>query len=278
MSNFADFFNQFECLKQEFDHFEYGKSFLGQDLIAFHKGSYTSKQLLVTAGIHAREYISVQVVINLLKNYNNDIGCYFLPMLNPDGVRLVFDGVFWIKDKEYRNYLINLNNSKYDFSLWKANARGVDLNVNFDAMWGDSEFIKNYPGANGYIGEYPISETENKNLIDFVSNKKIFASISYHSKGEVVYYGFEKLNKKQLKIAKNTAKNISKALNFTAIRSKNSSGGLSDYLSYVYNIPSFTIELGSDKYSHPIQLNFIDEVQKNQNKVIYYLIKKFGKK
>ncbi|MBO5884953.1 MAG: hypothetical protein J6Q51_04070 [Clostridia bacterium] len=278
MSGFADFLNQFDYLKQQIDYFVYGKSYLGQDLIAFHKGSYNTQQLIITGGIHAREYISVQVVIDLLKSYNKNIGCYFLPMLNPDGVRLVVDGVFWIKDKNYRNYLINLNNNKYDFSLWKANARGVDLNVNFDAMWGAGKYIKNYPCASGYIGEYPISEIENKNFLNFVTNKQIFASISYHSKGEVVYYGFEKLNKKQLNIAKNTAKNISKLLNYSYLQSKNSSGGLSDYLSYCCNIPSFTIELGSDKYTHPIQLNFIKEVEKNQSKVLDYLIKKFGEK
>lgn len=276
MANFADFLTQFNDLKSHIDYFVYGKSYFGQELIAFHKGSYKSKQLLITGGIHAREYVSSQVVLNLLKEYNYDIGCYFLPMLNPDGVRLSMDGIFWIKNKEYREFLLKLNNNKYDFSLWKANAIGVDLNVNFNAEWAKSKFIKNYPNGGGYIGERSNSY-ENKYLIDFLENKQFFASLSYHSKGEVVYYGFEKLSKKSLKNAKNTAKNIAKLANFKTIQSKGSAGGLSDYLSYCCNIPSFTIELGSDKFKHPIQLNFVKEVEKNQSLVIKYMIERLKK-
>ncbi len=258
------------------EHEIYGKSFLGENLHAFHKGSYSGKQLLITASIHAREYISCKVVINLIKDYDLSTGCYFLPLLNPDGVRLVLDGNDFIEDNALKNLLFRLNNNSNNFSLWKANARGVDLNVNFDAMWGKSKFTTFLPCSSGFIGEEPNSEIENINLLNFIENKKFFMSIAYHSKGNVVYYGFEKLNMKEFKIAKNIAKNIAKPLNYKKIQSKGSTGGLSDYLSYSLKIPSFTIELGNDKLTHPIQLNKIDKIYKNQYRMLKKIVEKYG--
>ena len=262
MDNFEEILHEIDQIKASCDYFVYGKSYLGQDLIAFHKGSYDSAQLLITAGMHAREYISTKVVLNLLKDYTNDEGCYFIPLTNPDGVRMVLDGIDWIEDNLHKQFLLRINNSA-DFSLWKANARAVDLNVNFDALWGKSKFIKNLPQSGGWAGENSNSELENVLLLDFIKNKQIKFSLAYHSKGEVVYYGFEKLTKNQLRISKKIGKNIAKTLNYKLIQSKNSSGGLSDYLSYKYNIPSFTIELGSDNLSHPITFEYFNTLYKN---------------
>ena len=57
---------------------------------------------------------------------------------------------------------------------------------------------------------------------------------------------------------------VSKSLKYKKIRSKNSFAGFSDYMSYVKNIPSVTIELGSDNYSHPIEFDKLDEIKKGQ--------------
>ena len=262
--------------EKNIDHEVYGKSYLGEDLHAFHKGSYHGKQLLITASMHAREYISCKVVLNLIKEYNLTTGCYFIPLVNPDGVRIVLEGINFIDDCGLKNLLYRINNNSRDFSLWKANARGVDLNVNFNAMWGESKFTSFFPSSSGYVGEYPNSEIENKNLLNFIQNKHFYMSIAYHSKGNVVYYGFEKLNKKEIKNAKKVAKDIAKLLKYKIIQSKGSTGGLSDYLSYSLKIPSFTIELGSDKLKHPIKLSEIDIIYKNQYKMLKNIIKKYG--
>ncbi len=263
-------------IKKGIDYEIYGKSFLGEDLYAFHKGNYQGKQLLITASMHSREYISTLVVLNLIKDYNLETGCYFLPLVNPDGVKLVLEGNKFIKDDDFKKFLLRLNNNSPNFSLWKANARGVDLNVNFDAMWGMSKYTTVLPCSGGFIGETSNSEIENINLLKFIENKKFFLSIAYHSKGNVVYYGFEKLSKKETKISKKMAKSIAKPLNYKILQSKGSTGGLSDYLSYNKKIPSFTIELGNDKLTHPIKMNEIDKIYKNQYKMLKIIVKKYG--
>ena len=130
----------------------------------------------------------------------------------------------------------------------------------------------NYPCFSGYAGEYPNSEVENSSLINFIKNKNICFSLAYHSKGEVVYYGFEYLSKIKLKEIKKYAKQISKNLNYKLIRSCGSTGGLTDFLAYKYNINAVTIELGKDSYSHPIKFEKINEVFSPQMSMINNLI------
>ena len=271
--NFEYIQSKINQLKTCHKHYIYGKSCLGQELIAFHVGNNSGKQLLITGGIHAREYISTLLCLDILQNYNFSTGCYILPLLNPDGVRLCLDGSDWINDEQTRRLVERINNKK-DFSQFKANALGVDLNVNFDAGFSEGNLVKFLPSASGYVGEN-VNSYENKYLLKFIKNKNIFASISYHSKGEVVYYGFSKLSKKPLKNAKKLAKNVSKSLKFKKIRSKNSFGGLSDYLSYRKNIPSVTVELGSDKLSHPINFSQLETIKKRQMEMLKNVISEF---
>lgn len=276
MNNFEDLHKKIEKISKnkQIDCFVYGKSYLGQNLYAFHKGSYNTKQILITGGIHAREYISSYVVIKLLEDYKEDMGVYFLPVLNIDGIRLSMDGLSFIKDEDTKKMILRLNNNSTNFELWKANAIGVDLNVNFDAMWGQSKFTTDLPSAYGYLGEN-CNEYENSALINYIKDKNIKLSLSYHSKGRVVYYGFCK----QIKTVKNKTKklaySVGRILKYKPLKSKGSSGGLSDYLSFKYNIPSVTIELGDDKLKHPISLKYFDEIYTNQYEVLKHIVENF---
>ena len=245
-----------------------GKSLLKRDIYAFHKGKYDAKQILITGGIHSREYISSFVVLKLIEEYDNDVGCYFVPVINLDGVSLCCEGLSSVCDKDYHNLLLRLNNNSTDFSKWKANARGVDLNVNFDIGWGQSPYITEIPGECGFCGEAPNSEVEVRKLLNFVSGINIQLSICYHSKGQVVYYGYKDLNSRILAKENKMAKYFARALGYQKVRSRLSTGGFGDYLGGKLNIPSITIELGSDKLSHPISYSHIDMIYKNQYKAL----------
>ena len=248
-----------------------GKTFLGQKIYAFHKGSYFGKQLLITAGIHAREYISCFVVQKLMQDYNLPFGCYFVPAVNLDGIGLCCCGLDFVKDKQLKDVLKRLNNNSTNFKLWKANIRGVDLNTNFDAGFGKSKFACPLPCSGGFAGEKPNSECENIALIKFAKTHSVDFSLAYHSKGEVVYYGFEDLKNDVLKKESQMASLFAKNLKYKKIRSIGSTGGLGDFLGQKFGIPSITIELGNDSCNHPIDLKYFDEIYKNQ----YDALKKF---
>ena len=182
------------------DNFVLGKSTLGKDVLCFHIGDYGANQIIIEAGIHAREYISTLLVIEQIKYLKNKVsqgGIYFVPLVNPDGVELVLDGVDIVREQPIKDFLLQVNKSS-DFSLWKANLKAIDLNVNFDAKWGEGIQNVRYLNRENFIGFYPNSEAEVQNLIRLLYRVNPIGTISFHSKGEVIYYGFESLEQWQI--------------------------------------------------------------------------------
>jgi hypothetical protein len=72
------------------------------------------------------------------------------------------------------------------YSATSAGAAGVDLNRNFDFRF--SAGGSGDPASRFYRGPRPFSERESRDLADFVRQKKILFSLSYHSAESRVYY------------------------------------------------------------------------------------------
>lgn len=261
------------------DNFLIGKSLFGEDVVAFHIGNYSGKQILIDGAIHAREYITSLLIVELIKYYSNqeiDGGVYFIPLVNPDGVRLVLDGKDWVECENFRNYIYNLNNNSDDFSLWKANGEGVDLNVNFDALWGEGLQNVFCPASENFVGFYPNSEREVRNLISFMLKEPIDLTLSYHTKGEVVFYGFEVLSEESLQRDLEFAQVISKATRYEILKTYGSVGGFSDWVSLQLDIPSFTVEVGNLNIPHPIGIENLPEIFEQNKNVIKDLFVKLN--
>lgn len=266
---------QIEELKKTTKYFIYGKSELGEDLVAFELGE-GDKTILVQGSIHAREYINSFLLISIikyLKNFTLNGRAIIIPLSNPDGVRICLEGADFIENKEKRELVKNiLSNSNQ--KLYKANANGVDLNVNFDAKWGEgASNTKDSPSSENYIGPYPNSESEVKALIDLTIKESPFLTLSYHSKGNVVYYGFEGQKENTLLYEKKYLDVIVGTTNYTPIYTRNSTGGYKDYCLYVLGILSFTIETGKDYLSHPIGLENLDNIFNENKDLIINLLK-----
>lgn len=251
------------------DFFTVGYSLLGQPIYGVHIGSYDGNQLLIEGAIHAREYITSLLIVDLVKYlYNTQIdgGIYFIPMVNPDGVRLVLEGTSGIRCEKTADFLTSVNGGSDDFSQWKADANAVDLNVNFDALWGGGSQNVFCPAPGNFVGYYPNSEREVNNLINFTLKNQPSATISYHTKGEVIYYGFEVLNPEQMARDLSMAETISQITGYQIVKTENSTGGYSDWVSLNLGVPAFTIEVGSSDLPHPIgedQLPLIFEQNKD---------------
>lgn len=245
------------------DFFTVGYSLLSQPVYGIHIGNYSGNQLLIEGAIHAREYITALLIVDLVKYlYDKPIdgGIYFIPMVNPDGVQLVLEGTKGLKCEKQAEFLTNVNDGNTDFSQWKADANAVDLNVNFDALWGGGSQNVFCPAPGNFVGYYPNSEREVNNLINFTLKNQPNATISYHTKGEVIYYGFEVLDQNQLARDLNIAEAIRDVTGYQIIKTENSTGGYSDWVSLNLGVPAYTIEVGESALSHPIGLDQLPKI------------------
>ena len=252
------------------DKFLLGYSTMGQEIYGIHIGSYSGPQIIIESGLHAREYPAVLVVLGMaeyLASISTTLsgGVYIIPLCNPDGVRIVLDGVKWLTCENYREYLTALNGST-DFSQWKASATAVDLNVNFPALWGEGTQNVFCPSPANFIGWYPASEREVRLLIDFTYSISPALTLSYHTKGDVIYYGFETLTTEELERDRNIADIISSINGYVPIRTENSVGGYSDWVSLNIGVPAYTIEVGASTLPTPIPLSAVEPaIDANKN-------------
>ena len=245
------------------DFFIVGYSLLGKPVYGIHLGNYEGNQLLIEGAIHAREYITASLIVELVRYLHDkpiNGGIYFIPMTNPDGVELVLEGTKNIRCEKLAQFLTLVNDGSDDFSQWKADANAVDLNVNFDADWGGGAQNVFCPSPGNFVGYYPNSEREVNNLINFTLKNQPSATISYHTKGEVIYYGFEGLSQEQLARDLSIAEKIAEVTGYEVVRTSNSTGGYSDWVTRYLTVPAFTVEVGDIDIPHPIGEEYLPEI------------------
>ncbi|MEI3394334.1 MAG: M14 family zinc carboxypeptidase [Clostridia bacterium] len=130
--------------------FNIGYSYLINSIPCIRFGNGTKKFFIVL--IHANEWITSVLVMKFLENlckayalnssiynYNaryiyNNVSIYIAPMINPDGVDLVTGNLSSTSTPYLSAKQIANNYPTVPFvSGWKANIRGVDLNLQFPA-------------------------------------------------------------------------------------------------------------------------------------------------
>lgn len=210
--------------------------------------------IIVTAAIHARENITAALALDMAEYAAGAefVGSlYFIPIVNPDGARLTETGADAF-GAENAAFLLKANGGNPDFSLWKANGKAVDLNVNFDAGWGEGRQNRFAPGPESYVGERPFSAAETRALRDFTLAVKPDCTLSLHAKGRIVYWYFRQrgeVKARDRRLAEFIAENIGYSLgaDFT-----DSAGGYKDWCVEELGISAFTVEVASDYLSHPL--------------------------
>lgn len=250
--------------------FNAGKSVLGKNILASHVGDYNGTQILLQAGIHAREWITTLLLVEMARNlHNNDLvkngGIYFVFLTNPDGAEIELDGIDSVDCDITRQYLTIANGGSTDFSQYKANINLVDLNTNFDALWGGGAQNVFCPATEDFVGFYPNSEREVQSLINFTLKTKPLLTISYHSKGNVIYYGFENQSAEDIARDQNIGEALSESTGYPLVFTENSTGGYKDWCINTLKIPAYTIEVGDVSLSHPIGVESLPKIY-NRNK------------
>ncbi|PYZ92552.1 hypothetical protein CR194_12850 [Salipaludibacillus keqinensis] len=180
-----------------------GQSLDGRDIHAIRLGK-GSTEVFINGSHHAYEHMTTNVNMKMLDEYAyayaknhrfdgwnvrtvlNRTSIWFVPMVNPDGVELVQRGPSALSS-QLASRAISINGGSTNFSSWKANARGVDLNRQYPALWNTIEHNPGRPSPMNYKGTSPLSEPEAKAVYDFARSKDFKTALSYHSSGEVLF-------------------------------------------------------------------------------------------
>lgn len=178
---------------------------------------------------------------------------YIIPMLNPDGVEYRRHGI----DTQSPLYERIMKITNGDFSAWNANARGVDLNHNYDAYFYEYKTIEKIKeitqGPSKYSGEAPESEPEVKALCSFIRYRsdEIKGVISLHSQGEEFYYTSRGMCPKKSEFV---ARFVARMTGYIPAIPNDTAeyGGLTDWLIKEMDIPAFTLECGRGKNPLPV--------------------------
>ena len=253
-----------------------GISCLGQPLYALRMGNpHADTRVLIQASMHGREWINTQLVMAQMEDYLTEEkyasllqrACLlFVPMINPDGVRIAQEGADWIQDADARALVQRLiAESGESHDQWKSNGRGVDLNRNWDAQWHIAFDPRETagPGYSAYRGEAPFSEPENKALLQLTHEFEPTVTLSYHSRGEYVYWFFHQEGDDLIRdesIALRLAEISGYAVTRKEVVSVDSGGGYKDWCVEKLHIPAFTIENGADEWGIPVPNERFDEI------------------
>ena len=180
---------------------------------------------------------------------------YIIPMVNPDGVELSAKGLGEETDVQTRRNLIEMNGSD-DFTKWQANAHGVDLNHNYNALWERSkEMEKEYgifsPGPTRFSGEGAESEPESRALAEFTRDKKFKMVLAFHSQGKVIYHGFLG---KEPPYSQSIASAFARVSPYILDETEGiaSYAGYKDWFVNEFNRPGYTIEVGEGENPLPV--------------------------
>jgi g-D-glutamyl-meso-diaminopimelate peptidase len=268
-----------------------GQSEFGRDLLAVKVGQ-GSKSILITGSHHGREWLTTHVIMNMIEQYASayeknqslyghnlkildQISIWFVPMINPDGVTIQQEGIKGLPFLLQEIY-VDMNKGKEDFSRWKANGLGVDLNRQYPAGWEQIEGSQRYAAYSHYKGQKPLEAKETQALFTFTEQVQPLISASYHTSGRLIYwYYFNEIEHLQRDhdlielVAYRTGYEISYPP-ANAI-----GGGYTDWFIQTYKKPALTIELSLPVEETNPPLSVLEE-EWQRNKEIGLIMAKYA--
>ncbi len=163
------------------------------------------KPVLFVANLHAREFYSSKFLMKFCnqyllslyddsgiytdaKTFLNEYVMYLIPLANPDGLKIAQEDWEGIEE-----HVADIEKIKRigPYSDWKANGKGIDLNNNFD----DGNFhlkhgrlFEENPASQGHKGDYPGQAVEAKLIQDLVDSIRPILTLSFHTKGDVLFW------------------------------------------------------------------------------------------
>ena len=242
------------------------------------------RKVIYAGTFHANEWITALVLLKFVEDFaaaiqsggeifgvnarqlRQQVTIYTLPMVNPDGVDLVV-GAIEPGDIGYDNALqLSENYPSIPFPEgWKANLRGVDLNLQYPAGWlraREIKFSQGYtrPGPRDYVGRAPLDQLESRSLAGYTEYIDPALILAYHTQGKDIYWQFLDYF---VPGARELGEKLAQVSGYTLAEPPSESGfaGYKDWFIKVFHRPAYTIEAGSG--ANPLPLSQFDEIYKD---------------
>lgn len=258
---YCEMIRSFELLGQEYPFLEIGsigRSVMGKD-IPYVRIGRGLRHVHYNGAFHANEWITSLLLMKFTEEYANaaargqslcgvdaaglmeETSLWIVPMVNPDGVELVLNGT--CAAPVYCSQLLEWNGGSDDFSGWKANVRGVDLNDQFPAYWEVERARRDVPGPGprDYTGPYPLSEPEAAYMERFTRCHDFRLVMAFHTQGREIYWNYRDYEPEESAWIAQRLQHIS---GYEAVRLTGSDAGYKDWFIQTYRRPGFTVEAG----------------------------------
>ena len=246
----------------------------GRPVVAIQLGCGCTK-VLVTGTHHANESITGTLLWELLLAYCRAISrgdtfggksaralyrnsmLYCVPLVNPDGADLAAGAIPETSPEYVQAAAIAAGFPQIPFpDGWKANLRGVDLNLNYPASWDLAKQIKAGLGFDraaprDFPGKKPLDQRETAALAAYTACIRPDILLAYHTQGRVIYPCGQDIDPPG---AKNLAEKFSEASGYAVeeVPPESSNAGFKDWFLRRFHRPGFTIEAGLGENPLPL--------------------------
>ena len=267
---------------------EIGKSVMGRPLWSLRLGSGDTS-LLYNASHHANEWITTVLLMYFTEQLCKALvsGGFFhsvslpelfgrftlflVPAVNPDGIDLVTGelqgGTFY--DSALR---IARRYPRFSFpGGWKANIRGIDLNLQYPAGWEQAKANKAAqgivsPAPADFVGSSPLAAPESRAMYDFTYSVSPSLIEAWHTQGEVIYWKYQDYASPD---ALRIGEYFASLSGYTLENTPYSSGfaGYKDWFIQDFDRPGYTIEAG--RGANPLPVSDFDALYRRCEPVLF---------
>lgn len=256
-----------------------GRSVMGKPLYALTVGS-GPRRLLYSGTHHGNEWITAPLLLRFAEElamaavretavYNTDARellrkaqFVIVPCVNPDGMDIA-TGFLSEGPTFSRVQAIAESYPHIPFPTgWKANVRGVDLNLQYPAAWEQARTIKfaqgyTAPAPRDYVGTEPLTQPEARAMVRLTELSSSDRILAYHTQGQVIYPQFKDFDPpRSMPIAWQLA--AASGYNVEPTPPDSANAGYKDWFIQTYNRPGYTIEAG--KGTTPLPVEDFDEI------------------
>lgn len=242
------------------------------------------RKVIYTAAHHANEWITAPLLLKFAEELaaamesDGQIGgvsartlaegatIYMVPMVDPDGVDLVTGAIesgsleFEIAQGLSDNYpTIPFPDG------WKANLLGVDLNLQYPALWRrarEIKFAQGYtrPGPRDFVGRGPLTQKESMALAGYTQFIDPALVLAFHTQGKVIYWQFNNI---EVPGARELGEDFARLSGYTLsdVPEESAYAGYKDWFIQDFRRPGYTIEVGEG--INPLPTEQFDEIYRD---------------